>query len=95
MPDPAVFDRTKDKLNDFITDIRIKLNVNVDCYTSKKQRFGYIVFRISSKAKDQLRFYYNPLNKTMISKQALKTLEAVFRNSDRKETAQRILIILR
>jgi hypothetical protein len=34
--DLAVFDRAKEKLNDFIIDIYIKLNVNADRYTSKK-----------------------------------------------------------
>ena len=36
IPDPAVFDGAKEKLNDFIIDIYIKLNINADRYTSKK-----------------------------------------------------------
>jgi hypothetical protein len=51
MPDPAVFDGAKEKLNDFITDMRIKLNVNADRYTSEEQRFGYVVSRTSGEAK--------------------------------------------
>jgi hypothetical protein len=95
MPDPAVFDGAKEKLNDFITDMRIKLNVNADRYTSEEQRFGYVVFRTSGEAKDQLRPYYNPESEAMISDQALKILEAAFRDPDRKGTAQRTLTALR
>jgi hypothetical protein len=82
IPDPAVFDGAKKKLNDFITDMRIKLNMNADRYISKKQRFGYIVSRTSGEAKDQLRPYYNLANKTIISDQVLKIFEAVFRDPD-------------
>jgi hypothetical protein len=67
IPDPAVFDRAKEKLNDFITDMRIKLNMNADRYTSKKQRFGYIVSRTSGEAKNQLRPYYNPASEVITS----------------------------
>jgi hypothetical protein len=52
IPDPAVFDGAKKKLNNFIINIRIKLNVNADRYTSKKQQFSYIVSRTSGEAKD-------------------------------------------
>ena len=86
IPDPAVFDGAKEKLNNFITDIRIKLNINADRYTSKKQRFGYIVSRTSNKAKNQLRPYYNPANEAIISDQALKIPEAAFKDPDRKGT---------
>jgi hypothetical protein len=86
IPDPVVFDGAKEKLNNFITDIRIKLNMNTDRYTSKKQRFNYIVSRTSGEAKNQLRPYYNPASKIIISNQVLKILEAAFRDPDRKRT---------
>jgi predicted XRE-type DNA-binding protein len=36
IPDPAVFDGAKKKLNNFIINIYIKLNMNADRYISKK-----------------------------------------------------------
>jgi hypothetical protein len=95
IPDSAVFDGAKEKLNNFIIDIRIKLNMNADRYTSKKQRFSYIVSRISSEAKNQLRSYYNSASKIIISNQVLKILEAAFGDPDRKRIIQRTLTILR
>ena len=99
IPDPSIFDGTRSKLDDFITDIRLKLQYNDDRFMDDGHKFAYIVSRTSDKAKDQLRpFISSPDNLTAVrptSAEALLILQRAFGDPDRKGTAQRTITTLR
>ena len=50
-PDPEPYTGKKETLDTFLTDIRIKLNLNQDWFATEEARIAYIISRTSEKAR--------------------------------------------
>lgn len=96
-PDPNKFAGNKDDLPHFVTQLKLKLNINADHYTAPKSDISYAISRLEGNALSQVL----PLVKsaTEVNIGSIDTffqiLEAAFGDPDKKGTAQRKIRLLR
>ena len=86
--DPDKFDGTRAKLDDFLTDIRLKMIGNHDRYPTEGNKINYAITRLEGKAKDQFRLYLIERSTMPIHtvEDVYAILEQAFGNANRKGT---------
>jgi hypothetical protein len=96
-PDPDKFNGNKDELLQFTTQLKLKLNINADHYTSSKSDIAYAISRLEGNALSQiLPLVKSATNVDILNIDAFfKILEAAFGDPDKKGTAQRKIRSLR
>jgi len=93
-PDPDVF--TGDNralLDNFLSDLRIKLNMNEDWWTTEQKRMGYVLSRLGGKAKAQFASKVDAKGTINFAnvKEMLDLLYIAFGIGDEKEASQKKL----
>ena len=89
LPDPPVFNSSKDKLNGFLMKLWAKINLNNNQYLTQQEKLWYAITWVSDKAKNQVLLYC--LNNTVnLSDLAAfeKLMQTTFGDSDWQGTAE-------
>ena len=96
-PDPSSFGGDKAELRGWMTQLRIKLNINKDHYPTEQSKLAYALSRLKERALEQLQPYLEKDgNIALADMEAFYTkLQLAFGDPDRKATAQRELRQLR
>ena len=96
-PDPSLFGGDKAELRGWMTQLRIKLNINKDHYPTEQSKLAYALSRLKEKALEQMQPYLErDGNIALVDMNAFYTkLQLAFGDPDRKATAQRELRQLR
>ena len=96
-PDPSSFGGDKAELRGWMTQLRIKLNINKDHYPTEQSKLAYALSRLKERALEQLQPYLEKDgNIALVDMEAFYTkLQLAFGDPDRKATAQRELRQLR
>ncbi len=95
LPDPDKFDGTTTDLRRFVTQIRRKLTVNRDRYTTPVARLAYISDRLKGAAYAQVLPYLEDSTRLTDFEAVLTLLEKAFGDPDRVNRARRELYRLR
>lgn len=96
LPDIEVYTGDRDKLEAWITDLKIKMNANKDRYPTEQSKLAYAVSRLGGKAKDQVNVYIKEDNIALDNiAEFIAVIETAFGDPDRKGTSQRTLISIR
>ena len=96
-PDPSPFGGDKAELRGWMTQLRIKMNINKDHYPTEQSKLAYALSRLKEKALEQLQPYLErDGNIALADMDAFYAkLQLAFGDPDRKATAQRELQQLR
>ena len=84
-----MFNGSQDKLEGFLLELRAKMMMNTDHYSSTQDKLWYTITRVTGKAKDQVLPYCigNTVDLTDLSAFE-KLMQNSFKDPDRQGTAQ-------
>ena len=89
LPDPPVFDGSRDKLNGFLMKLWAKINLNNDQYLTQQEKLWYAMTQVSDKVKNQVLPYClnNTINLSDLTAFE-KLMRTSFEDSDWQGTAE-------
>ena len=92
-PDPPLYGGDKSELRGWMTQLRIKLNINSDHYPTEQSKLAYALGRLKEKALEQLQPYLKENGTIDLADMGTfyNKLQLAFGDPDRKATAQREL----
>ena len=84
-----MFDGSQDKLKGFLLELRAKMMMNTDHYSSTQDKLWYTITRVTGKAKDQVLLYCIGNTVDLADLSAFEELmQNFFEDPDRQGTAQ-------
>lgn len=97
IPDPLMFDRTRDKLRPFITQLRLKLANSQGRFATEQAKMAYTINRLEGRALAQIQPFVNDEGVITLDNVAtvIQTLQIAFGDPDRAATARHKLQSLR